>query len=117
MRVKALCRADLRDRVAILSDTATSDGQGGRTVTTTTLETVWASVEPWQVQGDETLRTGGVTPTARYRVRMRYRADVTPQMRVTWTPYRATVAKTLEISAVNLVSRDQIWLDCVEVAA
>lgn len=115
--MKALCRSDLTERVVIEYDATTTDSQGGRNTVPTALATVWASVQPWATQVDEMLRVGGTTATARYRVRLRYRTDVTPAMRLRWTPYQATSAKVLEISAVSIVSRDEIRLDCLERAA
>lgn len=117
MALQGLLAGRLRERVTIQQDTRTTDTQGGRSVAAATLATVWASVEPWATQMDEMQRAGAMTTTRRYRVRLRYRADVTEKMRVLWTPFLASTAKTLEISAVNVVSRDQLSLDCIEVAA
>ncbi len=113
---KPLCRTDLTERVTFQRDVAVSDTQGGRAVAPAELDTVWAAVIPWATQSDETVRAGATTSTSRYRVRTPYRVDVTPAMRLLWTPYGFAAPKTLEISAVNIVSRTELSLDCVEVA-
>lgn len=75
--------ADLRERVAIKSETRTVDGRGGYTSAyTTTVDTVWAAVAA--ESADE--RTAGmqVEHARRYRVVIRYRADVSSTNRLTW---------------------------------
>ncbi len=79
---------------------------------------MWASVTPWTTQPDEVIRAGAVTASAHYRVETHHRGDVTPKMRVQWTPYDGT-ARTLEIMAVSPKEggRMRLLIDCVEAAA
>lgn len=97
---------ELRERISIVVATLASDGQGGKTKTwldlvtgTTSPTRLPANVE--SISGGERLQAAAVTAISTYQIRLRYRVDVTPLMRVLWTPYKATVAKTLEISDVN----------------
>lgn len=79
--------------------------------------TVSAQVEPWATQRDETIAGAEPTSENRYRVTVWYRGDVTPKMRVLWTPYLGTV-RTLDIGAVSPQSnRVTLRLDCVEAPA
>lgn len=114
MAVSRVRAGDLRERVIVQRATTTADTQGGRTTTWSALATVPASVVPWETQQDEALRADALTAMARYRVWLRYRPDVTPTMRLSWTPYRMSTAKTLEIQAVSLRGRELLLLDCVE---
>ena len=107
---------ELRDRVTIQRATAAADGQGGRTDTWSTLATVWARVAPMGMR--EQLQAEAMGSHLAYRVTVRYRADVTPHMRLSWRPYRATTARTLEIHGVQPHKGGRVWLDldCAEVA-
>lgn len=105
----------LRERVTIQSKTSVSDGEGGRTPTWSTLATVWAQVEPLRM--GERLQANALGSALTWRVVMRYRADVTPQMRLQWTPRLATAAKTLEVHGVqpHATDRHGLVLECSEV--
>ena len=101
---------EMQDRIVIQSK---STGAGA--VTWTTVDTVWASVRP--LSAGEGLQTEAVRSTVQYEVTIRYRADVTPVMRLSWTPYLAGSAKALQILGVRIApSRDHVLLDCAEVA-
>lgn len=103
----------MQERVTIQRKTETNPTGGERVVTWATLATVWASVVPLTTQ-DEALRASAVTPTATYRVEMRYRVDLTTADRISWRPFRSTTARVLEISGIGLAGRDLLRLDCVE---
>jgi SPP1 family predicted phage head-tail adaptor len=109
---------DLKDRVSIVNPAGTSsaDGRGGRIETPSTLASVWASVTSAAPAPNESLKAGAVTPAVAYVVVIRYRTDVTPKMRLSWTPYLAATAKTLEIQGVQPFDggREYLRLDCVE---
>jgi SPP1 family predicted phage head-tail adaptor len=110
------CRAgELRDRVTIQSKTTVADGQGGRTTTWGTLDTVWARVSP--VRTAERLQAAAIGALQAYQVTIRSRSDVTTAMRLSWTPFRAGSAKTLEIHGVTPLDggRSFLLLDCAEV--
>lgn len=97
--------------------TYTSDSQGGTAVTWSTLATVWAAVRP--LSAGEQLAIGGISATVQYRATVYYRADVTPKMRVSWTKYLESTARTLEIQGVQDAAGDQrrmLVLDLGEVA-
>lgn len=101
----------LSDRVTIQQPTFTAGVPAWPT-----LATVYAAVEPWATQRDEAIAGEAPKGENRYRVTMWYRADVTPTMRLQWTPFLASTAKTLDISAVSLLpDRLYMRLDCVEV--
>lgn len=104
----------LRERVIIQSRTETTDSQGGHPVTSATVATVWARVAP--ASSREQLAATAVSSQVDYMVEMQYRTDVTPTMRVLWTPYQGT-QKTLEVSSVvaNEGTADRLMLQCVVV--
>lgn len=113
---------ELRERVIVLKRSTVADGQGGRTTTwvdlitgsATALTKLWAAVQPLRMS--ERLQAAAIGATLSYRVEMRYRTDITPAMRVQWTPYKATAAKTLEIHGVQAKDggRAYLQLDCSE---
>lgn len=104
----------LTDRVAILQDTTTPDTQGGRGASPSTLATVWASVRA--ARANEQLQAQAVGSHVDYAVTIRYRQDVTPAMRLSWTPYQGS-AKTLQVLGVHPVDgrRDFLLLTCEDV--
>lgn len=104
---------ELRDRVTIQQRAESADGQGGRAVTWSTFATVWASVVAQSAA--ERFEAGAIGSVARYEIEIRYRADVTPKMRVSWTPYQGS-AKTLQIHGVvpRGGARARLVLECSE---
>lgn len=72
----------LRHRLIIKQATEAQNTYGEVTRTWATLDTVWGSVEP--LAGREYMDSKQVQATMSTRIRMRYRGDVTPSMRVCW---------------------------------
>ena len=106
---------DLRERVVIQQNTTTTDTQGGRASAWGTLATVWAAVVPMRASEALVLREAMGSQGA-YDVTMRYRTDVTPKMRLSWTPYNGS-AKTLEIHGVQpSPDASMLMLSCAELA-
>lgn len=91
------------------------DHQGGREQCWATHATVWARVEP--VTGSERLEAEAIGAHLGYQVVTRYRADLSPSMRLAWTPYGGT-SKTLEIHGVHPMDGRRAFLRllCGEVA-
>lgn len=81
-----------------ITATFTSDSSGGQGTGFYTLATVWGQVMP--LSASERLQVQAIGSQQAYRARIYYRADVTPKMRLTWTPYLNATAKTLEIHGV-----------------
>lgn len=110
-----IATGDLRERVVIQQNTTTPDSQGGRASSWGTLATVWAHVRP--ASASEQLQAQAVQSAVGYAVTVRYRADITPAMRVSWTPYGGS-AKTLQILGVYPVDGGRAFslLTCGEVA-
>lgn len=83
---------NLRHLVTIEEKTATPDGGGGVSESWSTLATVWAAIET--LDGAEVSRAEQIVGETRFGLRIRYRADVTPAMRVRFS------ARVLGIEAV-----------------
>ena len=100
----------MNQRVAIKQLAETTDVGPGKTVAWSTLDTVWAQVEP--VNADEQIQGQGQASTADYRVRLRYRSDLTPAHRLLWD------GKTLQILGVLLEGGAKRYLNlrCGEIA-
>lgn len=105
----------MRDRVTVASKTPSTDSQLGRSQSWATTATIWAAV---RVTGaSEVQENNRVTTVTTYEVATRYRADITPAMRLSWTPYGGS-AKTLRITGVRLQQGrpTTMLIDCQEAA-
>jgi SPP1 family predicted phage head-tail adaptor len=71
----------LRDRVTFYSPSKSTDGLRGQAVAyTTVVATIWAQ---WRgLTARETLQAQALQTLPTYRLRMRYRSDITPLLRV-----------------------------------
>lgn len=92
---------DLRERVTIERPLRTADGAGGADVTWETLASVWAEVA---TLGGSELTLGERTEArAAHRVTIRFRDDVTAEMRLVWR------GKALDIRGLRPDAKRQ-WL-------
>jgi len=72
----------MRERVTIEAATRAGDGAGGEVVTWAPLATVWAEVAA--LSGAEIVEAERVVARGQYDVTIRFRDDVTAQMRLVW---------------------------------
>lgn len=106
-------RGRFTERLTVQSATETADSQGGASVAWTTVDSVWAELVP--LRAAEWMQAQAMGSIASYRFRTRVRTDVTPSMRVQWTPRwppnQAT--QTLEIAGVTIEpDRTHMLLEC-----
>lgn len=73
---------ELDQRISFITDSAVSDGQGGRTLTPSTVATVWAKVK--SKSGSEKTNFDRVNAVATYIFVTHYRSDITENMRISW---------------------------------
>lgn len=108
----------MAERITVQTNTETTDTQGGRAASWGTLATVWAELVP--MGASERLQAQAMGSTTSLRFRVRRRVDVTPKMRVSWTPTwpMDATARTLEIHGVVPMDDGRTWmyLDCGEVS-
>ena len=99
---------DLRHKIIIQQVTETKDAYGAVAETWTTFVNAWASIEP--LRGQEFFAARQVNADVTHRVRTRYRAGVTPKMRIAFGD------RVLEIEVVlNLGERNrELELLCSE---
>lgn len=106
----------LRHRIVLQSGSASQDSFGQGTFTWSAIAggTVYASVEA--LSGREFLDSRQIEAQVDYRVRIRWRNDVTEQTRISWTD-PMSVAHVFEIRAVlpDATHRRQLELMCAEV--
>lgn len=107
----------LRDVITIQSQVETPDSQGGASIAWQTFATCAANISAQLWSGRENRQAGALSSRANHLVEIVYRADITPAMRVVWTPYLGS-AKTLEIAAVYPKDGqpDRLLLECTEIA-
>jgi SPP1 family predicted phage head-tail adaptor len=82
-----------------------ADEGGGATVTWNPVATLWAEVIP--LSGREELRADGLQTVAKFEVRTRYRAGISPEMRFVFG------GRVLEIQAVRDIEGRRRWLSCL----
>jgi|688.fasta_scaffold52459_6 SPP1 family predicted phage head-tail adaptor len=84
----------MNERIRIESQSVARDDYGAEVKSWQTFVDVWATVR--QMTGTENLRSlaDRTVATLPYRINIRYRADITPKMRVVWR------GKALEILSV-----------------
>lgn len=80
----------LREQVTILRPVVVSDGLGGQSRTFEAVETVWASVLPTR-PGDLEPVADAAAGVQGYRIRVRFREDVSIDNRVDWRGKRLNV--------------------------
>jgi SPP1 family predicted phage head-tail adaptor len=101
--------------LTILNVTYASSTQSGQGVASFTVgDQVWGSVR--SMSSDEVLRAQSIGSQTNYEIEIRFRTDVTPKMRLRWTPFTGT-SRTFEIHGIQLGDRraDRLVLRCGEV--
>jgi len=95
---------DLRHRVTIESPARTSDEAGGATIEWQSVGDVWAAI--WPRAAYENLRNDRIAGTATHDIWIRYRKDVTPEMRI-----RCGNRVFAILGAIDIEDRSR-WLKC-----
>ena len=99
---------ELRHRVVIQSKSASQSATTGEvTYTWAEVDTVWAAVEPLSER--EFISGPAELQQVNTRILMRYRADVTSEMRCTWNGHTYDIE-----SVIHDPMRTQLTLLCVE---
>lgn len=89
----------LRHQVTLQSQSTSLDSYGGNVGTWSTVATVRAGIEP--IGGTEALRNGQNAGEQMVRVVLRYRAGVTPQMRILWGSTIYTIVAVANRDSAN----------------
>lgn len=71
---------DYRQRLYVQQENPVADTGGGNVMGWTTINTVWAMIEP--ISGSEYVQAGKPAGTVTHRIRMRYDSTITPAMRL-----------------------------------
>ena len=95
----------LRHRMSLEAPVRIAGEGGGASVTWQPVATVWAQVVP--ISGREVFQADGIVGLAMHEVRLRYRADVTPEMRFTMG------GRVFDIRAVRDIEGRRRWLSCL----
>jgi SPP1 family predicted phage head-tail adaptor len=99
----------LRRQVTIQAEKRTADGYGGYTKTWEDVCTVWASIEP--LSGSELFAAMQSESEIRYKIKIRYRNDIQPFMRV--ATHDGRVFEIVAVIDVEYAHR-MIELECKE---
>lgn len=78
--MKPFSASDLRERITLQHELITADGLGGGARGYEDIATVWAEVTP--VSNSETTDGVGIESTTIWRIRIRWREDITPATRI-----------------------------------
>lgn len=95
----------LRHRLRLETQSRIAGDDGGAVVTWQPVAMLWAMVIP--LTGREEVRADGLAAVSMHEVRVRYRADVAPEMRF------ARGARVLDIRAVRDPDGRRRWLSCL----
>lgn len=76
--------SQLREQVRIERPDASADGQGGQTISWRDVATLYAKVEPLQSVVQEALFADQQLAREAYRITLRYRPDISADMRLFW---------------------------------
>lgn len=95
----------LRHRMSLEAPSRIAGEGGGATVTWKLIARVWAQVVP--LHGREVFQADGVAALAMHEIRLRYREDVTPEMRFTM------LGRAFDIRAVRDIEGQRRWLSCL----
>lgn len=99
--VDATLAAQLKHRVTLVREVISSDTLGGGVVSFEDVATVWASVQPISAQ-DTTLERG-IEAVVTYRIQLRYRNDITPDLRIVWQGQTLTITAIMDVAARGAV--------------
>ena len=100
-----------------ITATFRSDASGGGTDVVRPFVTVSGHMHP--LSADETLQAEAIQAITRYEAEIEYRPDITTKMQLSWTPFRHTVAKILEVQGVKphpKFPRKRLLIACGEAA-
>jgi SPP1 family predicted phage head-tail adaptor len=93
----------LNKRATIQTYTATADGMGGNTLVWNNSGTIYCDIMP--INGQETLRFGAVDTDITHVIKARYRANLTPQNRLTYS------GRTFNIRSVVSKGEDNQFIE------
>ena len=94
---------ELRRQVTIQAEAPSADAGGGYALAWISVATVWASITP--LSGTERFNDAGLQSQVSHRVRIRYLADVTADMRILYG------TRLFNIHAVLNTDESNRWLD------
>ncbi len=89
----------LNQRVTIQQQGSTLDDIGANVASWSDLATVWAQAQP--IRGREYFASGGEQQVADVRFRIRYRADITPNMRVRWRGVLHDIVDVIDVDGMR----------------
>lgn len=104
----------MRDRIALQSATLTDDGHGGKSVSWSTVATVWC--EWLEAHGAEFYQAGGMQNLMRHRARLHVMSAYTPTQVVKMRVIRQPAGPTCEVIQCSEDSLHRFWdLQLIEV--
>jgi SPP1 family predicted phage head-tail adaptor len=89
--------SDLRHRITLQRKTITRDAEGNVRETWTDVATVWATFEPMNSRQREFLEASAINAESYVRFRIRYRPDVTPDMRVVYDGRQFDIVEAIDL--------------------
>ena len=92
--------ADLRHLVEVQSRTQVADSMGSHTGVWSAVYQTWAGV--WPVSAKERAKDGGLTMEITHKIRIRYRAGITPGMRIVHDSRNFDILSTINPDERNI---------------
>lgn len=97
--------ANLRHRITLQAKTQTPDEAGGYTTTWQNITNLWANIKP--IKSNHTLQNNKQTTTTTHEIKIRYRTDISRDMRFTYNQ------KTFSILSTQDREGKKQWLTCI----
>lgn len=101
---------DLRHRITLQRKTVTRDAEGNVRETWGDVATVWAAVEPMSIRWREYLQASAINAESYTLFRIRYRFDVTPDMRVAYGGRFYNIVNVVDLAGrhreMHIIARD-----------
>lgn len=95
----------LRHRVQLEAPSRSPEEAGGAVVVWEPVATLWAEIIP--LSGTEVFRADGISTTAAFEVRTRFRPEINPEMRFVFGE------RVLDIKSVRDIEGRRLWLSCL----
>jgi len=86
---------ELRHRVTIQQKTVTRNDYHDEVIAWTDVDSVWAAIEP--LQGREFIEARRAGAEQPHWIRLRYRDDVTPAMRIVWGAHTYDIESVVDL--------------------
>ncbi len=95
--ISTLLASDMHERVTFQREVVVADNLGGGVRTYEDVVTLWAQVIP--ISAQDMVSDIGIEAVVNYRIRLRYRSDITSALRILWDEKILTISAVVDVAA------------------